>query len=152
MSNTMTGFCESFAKVRESIRERRGALPRGRFICSQVCRTIFFTFPTWWRSPATTKEPQSLYLHYLLHVLVYTPYVLGFGVNMQDYTSRKFAKAKHGVRESNFFSREKALSRWKEFRSTTIYNFCGLKVLLPRFLKFYSHQWHLVYYFQETDA
>ena len=45
-----------------------------------VCRTIFFTSPTWWRSAATTKQPHCIFTLYI--VLVYTPYVPGFGVNM----------------------------------------------------------------------
>ena len=40
-----------FAKDRESIRERRVALPRGRFMCSQVCRTNILHFPNLMKIP-----------------------------------------------------------------------------------------------------
>ena len=63
-----------FAKIRESIRERRVALPRGRFMCTQVCRTIFFTSPLWWRSPATTKEPHCIYIYIYLFNYSYIIY------------------------------------------------------------------------------
>ena len=40
VSNTMTGFCESFAKVRESNRERRGALQRSLHVFSSMSHYI----------------------------------------------------------------------------------------------------------------
>ena len=75
LSNTFTDFCESFAKVRESIRESRVALPRGRFMCSQVCRTTYSALPQLDEDPQQQLNSRIVYLlWYILYLYIHPMY------------------------------------------------------------------------------
>ena len=55
-----------FAKVLRKFAKvfaKDGLWYSGCVMCSQVCRSIFFTSPTWWRSRATIKEPHCIFTY-----------------------------------------------------------------------------------------